>query len=84
MAPSAPVFEYLSPFFEIVWEELGGVVLLEKVCHYGQDLGYQKSFLVIVSQDVSSHPLTQHHAFLTAAMIPVMMSMESYLLKLKP
>ena len=63
-----------SPVGETVREGLGGVALLEEVCHWGRALKLQRplSFpanllcLVVVSQDVRSQLLLQCHACLHA------------------
>lgn len=63
-------------------EGLGGLALLEELCHklwvlefkYSKLFPVRSLFLLLMKQDLSSQPLLQHHAYLPpAAMLPIMM-----------
>jgi hypothetical protein len=77
-----------SLFSGTVWEGLGGVTLLDKICHWGLALEYLKAMLFLVSflpnacgSDVSSQQLLQHYACLPAAMVLDKMVRDSSLLE---
>ena len=59
------MFEYF-PVGGTVWEGLGGVALLEEVCHWGQAL-YSLCLSVSVSVSVSVSPTWRSKCALSAA-----------------
>lgn len=73
-----------------VWERLVGMAFGEKVCHWGQAWRFKKP--TPVSVRTLSHAcesrcklsaMLQHHPCLPTAMLPSMMLMDSYTMKLE-
>jgi hypothetical protein len=68
------MLEFLVPVSGSVWEGLRGMALQEDVCHWGQALRFKKIptisgvcislYLLIISQNVSTQLLLQHHVCL--------------------
>ena len=75
---------------ELFGKDLGGMTLLEDVCHWGWALRFPKPmpspsrFLCPLLMDVSSQVFLQCHGCLPAAMFPTMKVMDSKPLEPEP
>lgn len=85
---TAHLFECLVPAGGTVWEELGGLALLEEVCHWKWTSRFKETVLLFHSQHSLSHSLClcfmlQHHACLPVVVLPAMIVIDSHPLKSK-